>query len=1271
MPTTTIDDLSTQVTTLTTRVSDLLLAVNVQKSYIDTAANASETVAADVSRTNSSANTATTKAAEAATSATAAANSAAAARTSELASAGAVTAATTASSAAATATAAAATATTKASEATTAATTATTKANSASTSANTATAAAISAAAGASDAATSAVNAASSASSAAGTLTTVNTKVTEATTAATTATTKASEAATSAATATTKANQAASSEAVATTKANEATTAAATATTKAAEIVSAAATATTKANEAAASATTATTVANSLDAALSAFRKIHLGTFTTDPTVDGNGAALVDGAEYFNSATDKLRQYFNGAWHNADEAVQNATSSAVLSAANASTSASQAATSASTATTKADLATTKADLASTKADEAAASATIATTKANEAAASATSVGALVTSASNSATSASTSASTAATKATLATTKADEAAASAVSAAASKDAATTSATNAATSETNAATSASAAASSASTANTKATLATTKANEAAASATAAQNAAASVAGIDITIGTVTQGATPSASITGAVPNKVLNLVLVKGDKGDKAWNRRGAWSASVADYKVDDFVTHLGSTYLRLTDATGASATPPATDSTNWAIIAEKGADGVGSIQSIGVNGPLQITAGANPVISLPQASGSQAGYLSEADYATFSSKLSVMPTVSVSGDVTGTGTTNLVLTLNDANANSGTVGSGTKIPVITTNSKGLVINQSEIDIAPDASKQSISAKDNTGGYVGLTQFKINLFNALGAVKSYLTSLATASRTYTFPDKDITVAGLDDIAATSTGVNTGDETTATIKSKLGITTLSGVNTGDQTLTSLGIPNVENKSSATIRSEITSSNVTTALGFTPLANTYTPAWASISGKPSFATVATTGNYSDLVGAPAAYSLPTASTTVLGGVKVDGTSITIASGVISAAPTTWANLSGKPTFATVASTGAYSDLTGLPTLVTLGSTAGSASEAAGAAGSASTAAKSDHVHPHPTALQSGAAIPDARISVAATVSAAGTTQGTATALTADLNVITTAAANSGVLVTVAPGKLVTIINRGANAVKVYPSTGASFDALAANASITVPVNGFLELFGESATRASSTLNAIVNASTLQGTVSGANGGTGVNNSGKTITLGGNLTTSGAFATTLTVTAATNVTLPTTGTLATQAGAETLAAKTMTGESFTRVDKGTVASGTVTFDLSAGTVQRLQVGGALTITASNWAASGKRQYLSMVIVNGGSAVITITPTINWVKPDGTTTTSISTYMTAIGRTGLQASGTDQIVWWTDDAGTTIYGKVI
>jgi hypothetical protein len=101
------------------------------------------------------------------------------------------------------------------------------------------------------------------------------------------------------------------------------------------------------------------------------------------------------------------------------------------------------------------------------------------------------------------------------------------------------------------------------------------------------------------------------------------------------------------------------------------------------------------------------------------------------------------------------------------------------------------------------------------------------------------------------------------------------------------------------------------------------------------------------------------------------------------------------------------------------------------------------------------------------------------------------------------------------------------------------------------------------------------------------QGTVvAGQYGGTGVNNSGKTITIGGNFTTSGAHATTLTTTDTTGVTLPTTGTLATLAGSETFTNKTLTSPIISTISN----TGTLTLPTSTDTL----VGRATTDTLTN-----------------------------------------------------------------------------
>jgi hypothetical protein len=79
---------------------------------------------------------------------------------------------------------------------------------------------------------------------------------------------------------------------------------------------------------------------------------------------------------------------------------------------------------------------------------------------------------------------------------------------------------------------------------------------------------------------------------------------------------------------------------------------------------------------------------------------------------------------------------------------------------------------------------------------------------------------------------------------------------------------------------------------------------------------------------------------------------------------------------------------------------------------------------------------------------------------SLQTTISAAGTNQGTATALTKDSNIVTTVASGTGVILpTAAAGMTVFIKNAGANALAVYPASGGAIDALAANAAYSIPV--------------------------------------------------------------------------------------------------------------------------------------------------------------------------------------------------------------------
>lgn len=191
----------------------------------------------------------------------------------------------------------------------------------------------------------------------------------------------------------------------------------------------------------------------------------------------------------------------------------------------------------------------------------------------------------------------------------------------------------------------------------------------------------------------------------------------------------------------------------------------------------------------------------------------------------------------------------------------------------------------------------------------------------------------------------------------------------------------------------------------------------------------------------------------------------------------------------------------------------------------------------------------------------------------------------------------------------------------------------------------LTLPTSGTIVTTTTTSLPSLSTVGTI-GTGVWQGTVIDSTyGGTSVNNGGKTITLGGNFATSGAFNLTLTATAGTNVTLPTTGTLVNTA-VTTLSSLTSIGTIGTGVWQGTVVGSTYGGTGVNNGAATLTMGGSVTHSGA---------FTTTMIVTGNTSVTFPT--------SGTLVNSAVTTLSSLVSIGTITSGT-----WNATALTVPYG---
>jgi hypothetical protein len=351
----------------------------------------------------------------------------------------------------------------------------------------------------------------------------------------------------------------------------------------------------------------------------------------------------------------------------------------------------------------------------------------------------------------------------------------------------------------------------------------------------------------------VGTITSG-TWSGTVIGS------NVGGAGAVSGLMKANGSGVVSAAIAGTDFQSPIT--------LTTSSNSGSATFTSNTLNIPTYTLAGLGGIG-LSGLSATAPLSYNSGTG-AYSIPVATSSANGYLSSTDWSTFNNKQAALTAgsgISISaGTISATGltTSNLSSTAGITNAQlAGSIASsklvGTDITTVGTITTG-VWSGTTIALANGGTgaTNAGAARTNLGLAIGsdvlayrtfgtaansnTTDFVASNATITGATKTKLTydakGLVTAGADATTADiapstdrNYVTDAQKSGVLSNTSGTNTGDETTATIKTKLGITTLSGSNTGDQTITLTG--DVTGTGTGSFTSTVTKINGTSLAG------------------------------------------------------------------------------------------------------------------------------------------------------------------------------------------------------------------------------------------------------------------------------------------------------------------------------------------------------------------------------------------------------------------------------------------------------